>query len=249
MSSVEELLQDAAPSISSAPDWQDVLRRSSPRGRRAGNRTIGIGVLVVILAVAAPAIALSTTMQRLVGLSDRGGLLVTQAHLILEAPAGDDIVVRLYSAPSNLGGECEFTHYAKVGAPVDPPPQPTGGGWCRIGGAHPSQAGESMRRAAIRLFVSVGQAPVGAALRPDSTGPHVLIGGAVLPDLYATSVRIEGPSLSERLHFNDNHFLLATDSIYKPSPDELPLNIVAYDAEGREVAREGIPAGLLDPAS
>lgn len=248
MSSVEELLRDAAPSTNSTPDWQDVLRRSSSaRDQRAGSRIVAIGVLVVIVAIGLPAMALSTTMQRLVGLTERGGPDTTQAHLVLEAPAGDDVVVRLYSAPSSQGGECEFTQYANAGAPVDLP-QPNGGGWCRDDlDGNQTPPGEPLRSSAVTFFVSVSPTPIAETLRPDSTGPHVVIGGSIAPSLQAASVKLEGPSLSESLHFNENHFLTATDSIYRLGPDELPLNIVVYDAQGHEVARERIPAASLAP--
>jgi hypothetical protein len=247
MSLVEELLKEAAPKVTSAADWQDVLRRSTPSGRRGGNPIVAIAVLVVIVAIAVPAIALSTTVQRLVGFGEGGGPVAPQARLILEAPAGDDVVVRLYSAPSSQGGECEFIHYAKAGAPVDVP-QPNGAGWCRndVGGTQ-SHADQSPRSPAFTFSVSVSPTPVAATLRRDSTGPHVVISGSVAPNLQAASVKLEGPSRSESLHFIDNHFLTATDSIYRPRPNELPIDIVAYDAQGREVARERIPFDSLDP--
>ena len=247
MSTVEELLEEAAPAATSSPDWDDVLRRSNGSGRRAGNRIVAVAVLAAIVIIAVPALALSTTIQRLVGFDERGGPVAAQAQLILEAPAGDDVVVRLYSAPSDKGGECEFTHYTKAGAPVQLS-QPTGGGWCRNdAGETPSRPDQSPQTPAFSFSVSVSSTPVAATLRPDGTGPHVVVTGSVAPYLQAASVKLEGPSLSESLHFAHNHFLTATDSIYRPRPDQLPIDIVAYDAQAREVARERVPSESLDP--
>jgi hypothetical protein len=216
-------------------------RRVEPRVRsprlQGWRRRFALAV-ATLAAIAVPTVALSGTAQRFLGLADRPGPVLDEAQFVLEAPAGDGVVARLYTSPFNRGGECVFTTFAKAGSPIRPVERNGGGSCARTMQLPPGEP--------FTFSVSLTRLPLASWLRPDpSTGPRAAIDGVVAPDLQAARVELQWASGSENLVFMDDYFLLVTDRLFNPPERDLPFEVVAYDAQGKEVARRKVPSSSL----
>ena len=223
-------------------DWDDVRRRAAPTRNSPRRKRIALAVVsavVAVVAVGGPTVAFSGTVQRLLGLSDHPGPVLSQARFILEAPAGDGVVARTYTSPFSEGGQCEFQAFAPAGSPVLPAER-NGGGSCTTGPSTRSRSSES-----ISFFVNVGR-PAAARLRPDSAArPLAMLGGVVPASLHVTRVELQWATGAAPFVFKEGHFLLVFRRLVNPSESDLPVFIVAYDAQGMEVAREKVPSSQL----
>ena len=194
--------------------------------------------VVTLAAIAVPAVALSGTVERFLGLADRPGPVLQEARFVLEAPAEDGVVARLYTSPFNRGGECVFTTFARAGSPTRPVEE-SGGGSC-------AQTMQLPKGETVQVSVSLARRPLASWLRPDpSAGPRAAIDGAVSPDLQVARVELQWANGSQDVVFKDNYFLLVTDRLFNPPEQDLPFAVVAYDAQGKEVARRTIPSSWL----
>jgi hypothetical protein len=216
-------------------------RRVEPRVRsprlQGWRRRFALAVAILV-AIAVPTVALSGTAQRFLGLADRPGPVLDDAQFVLEIPAGDGVVVRLYTSPFNRGGECVFTTFAKAGSPIRPV-EASGGGSC-------GQTMELPPGEPFTFAVSLTRLPLASWLRPDpSTGPRAAIDGMVAPDLQAARIDLQWASGSQEFVLKDHYFLLVTDRLFNPPEEDLPFWVVAYDAEGKEVARRKVPSNSL----
>ena len=131
MNPVDALLEQAAPTPDDNPDWIDILQRAGVGDRsrrRRGTLLLVAAAIAALAAVAVPTIALSGTMQQWLGFSGHPGPVTEKARFIVEAPAGGDVVLRLYAAPFSDGGACEFGAFARAGSPTLPV-QMNGGGF------------------------------------------------------------------------------------------------------------------------
>ena len=215
------------------PDWDGALvaaglgqpRRIARLWRQRNVRLVALAVLG-LLATVVPAVALSATVREFLGLSP----VLAEARLVLEVPAGEGLVARLYTSPSEHGGECKFVDVAPAGSP----PQVTrmGAGGC----GPPVQA--LWDGAPITTHMSIGRGT-----------PPAFIDGTVRPELGVARVELKWSTGSEPLAYKDGFFLGVTDMIYNPPAERLPFFVVAYDDGGREVARFKIPSDwlYLDP--
>jgi hypothetical protein len=211
------------------------LRVRSPRLQ--GRRRRFVLAVAILAAIAVPTVALSGTAQRLLGLADDPGPVLDEAQFVLESPAGDGVVVRLYTSPFNRGGECVFTTFAKAGSPIRPVERSGGGACAQTLQLAPGE---------LTFSVSLTRLPLASWLRTDpSTGPRAAIDGVAAPDLEAARVELQWASGSEDFVFEDGYFLLVTDRLFNPPEQDLPFEVVVYDAQGKEVARRKVPSESL----
>ena len=224
-----------------APDWDDVRRRArlSERRRRRGAGRVAVVAAAASAVVAVPSIALSSEVRRFLRLEDPRPTepVLLEARLLVEAPAGDGIVARMYEAPASGGGACEFVTVAPAGSSERP--ERSGGGGCTL------DAGTARRihspELPIQWTVNVNR----KTRWNDATWTPPVLSGWVAPRLGATRVVLEWNGGAEEAAFANDHFVYADASLYNPPEQNLPYEIAAYDAGGREVARERIPRDLM----
>jgi hypothetical protein len=224
-----------------AADWNDVLRRSFPantwHGRvsatrvRHRRRRVTLGLAAVMLLAALPSLALSSEVRQVIGLEDSEPV-VAQARLLVEAPIGDGRMARVFDAPSSTGGYCWFTAYSSAESTVSPT-APDGGASCTAGATSGQRRGSEPP-----ILWSVSVQPKPRSTNARWTPP--VIDGRVNPGLHAAKVVLEWTGGSREFSFANNHFVLVESRLYEPPAEDLPYLIVAYNADGREVARAAI---------
>ena len=155
--------------------------------------------------------------------------VLERARLVLEVPAGRGTVLRLYESPSSTGGTCTFTDAAEAGSTSRP---------TRMGGGACSAEPGPRHRGDAPIVLSSGLTREGLAW------PRSTLHGTVDPDLDAVRVRLEWATGARELAFADGYFL-AANPYYDPPDENLPYEVVAYGADGREVARMRIPKAWL----
>jgi hypothetical protein len=221
-------------------DWLEVRRRAglpipdSGSGSHRWRRGALVFSLLVLLAaaVAVPSLGLGSDLRELLGLRNPPPRPVfDQARLLVEAPAGNGEVARLYEAPASTGGTCWFVDRVPTGSPARTADSDSGG-MCRIGeSATPPDP-------QIPITWSVGMQP---KTRNNARGWRApILDGWVNPELRATRVALEWRGGSVELPFANDHFLLVSESLYEPARKNLPYELVAYDGAGAEVARTRI---------
>jgi hypothetical protein len=223
---VAELLDEYTPRPDPQPAWREIQHRSGARSRRA------LLVALGLVALTAPALALSSSLRDIIGLA-RPEPVLEQATLLLSAPVGNGFWAHMWTSPSSTGGQCEFITRDRTA--TTSVTEEMGAGVCgggpviRTGPEHPLNVG-----------LSVGR------LRDDPTKwvPPV-VSGAVLPSLQVTQVKViwNGGSLSLRLR--NNRFLGGSPLLYMPPFDRFPFTVVAYDAAGRKVAEKRLQSPSL----
>ena len=224
-----ERLAPAAPGT--AEDWPDVLRRvrasCSPRGR-----VLVLAAAVVVVAVAAPTLALSARVRGVLGL-DRSPAL-EQSRLVVSTPTGTGSVVRVWVSPATNGGQCWFRTIGPPGE-IEHAPNMNGGGVCGEGRLHDA-------RLPLQVTVGMTKYPL-----PDASGTWTppVIDGWVDSSLQATRVELRWHGGSQPLAFDNDYFVGVSHDAYNPPDEKLPFAVVAYDESGREIARSELPREWL----
>ena len=219
---IADALNHAFPQPSYLPDWNNVLARAKPRAhQRARIVAVLAGALV---AVVVPTLAFSQSVRQLFGLTAPAPVL-NQARLRLSVPGGPN-VVRLWTAPSTKGGQCEFVQIAPRNSKATA--NSNGGGSC-------SPAARSQpRRLGITWTLT-------SLLRGSR---RAVLNGFVLSRRRVAGVDLHWATGRSRLAYKDGYFL-AVLTIYNPPKSRLPYEIVASDEKGREVAKSRIYKGAL----
>lgn len=232
LADVAELLNGYTPMPNARPGWREIQQRSRSRSRRL------LFVAVVALVVAAPALALSSSVRNLVGLAHPEPV-VDEATLLLSAPVGNGFWAHAWTAPSSTGGQCDFmtTDRSRATRSVT---DVNGDGFCADG-----RSGESLTRARPEYPLNVGVS-IGRRLKGDPAKwvPPV-VRGAVLPSLHATRIEVVWNGGSLRLRLHDNFFLGGSPALYMPPFERFPFIVVAYDAAGRKVAEKRLESPSL----
>ena len=249
MAEVTQLLHEELERLSprdeiDVADWSDVLRRARVAGRahavprRTARKRYAIALVgaVAVVAVAAPAFALSPTVRSWVGL--RSTPVFAESRLLVSAPVGNGAVVRLWVAPSDNGGECRFKTIGPAGEAA-PPDDMNGGGVC--GG------GSLLDHVPDHLPIVLGISAARRPLEHPGAGAWVppVIHGWIDPDRGAATVELRWNGGASPIAFENDHFLGASEALYEPPAAHFPFYVVAYDGEGREVVRKEIPRDWL----
>jgi hypothetical protein len=238
MADVEQLIRDELDRLAPAddrrpPGWDEVLRRAAPPSRR---RIRLVAAAAILAAVAVPAFAFSGTGRSLLGFAPSPAV-VDEARHIVSAPVGNGFFVHWWHSPSKTGGGCSFQ---TVDRSLEPPATPArmGGGFCggsadadRARADHPLSAGVSIQRRPPRV------------VPPRWVPPR--IHGSVYEGLYAVRVQVEWNGGRLPLVLRDGYFLGGSPRLYMPPFAAFPFWVVAYDAQGREVARKKLESPSL----
>jgi hypothetical protein len=78
----------------------------------------------------------------------------------------------------------------------------------------------------------------GSAHKPPGATEWVppVVSGRVDPELGAARVEVRWTGGSKALVLENDHFIGAVEGLHEPPAERLPFFVVAYDADGREVA-------------
>lgn len=219
---VLDVLERHYPATLRSPDWPDVLGRSAARPRRRW-RMVAL-VAAVLVGVAVPAFALSASVRGLLGFPQP---VLAKARLMVSTPIADGRILRVWESPSDTGGVCWFSTAER--SDTDQRPAHMGGGGCSTSGDfHALHAGLLL------------QASVATQARTANWVPPT-VSGWLNPKLHATRVELRsrtGAALP--LAYANNYFVGVSATLFRPSFDNLPYHVVAYDSRGREVARQKI---------
>lgn len=237
---IREELERLAPRAEiETSDWRDVVRRATPHAlpRRARRATL---VVAAALAIVAPALALSSGVRGLLGFEGPGPVLA-EAELLLSAPIGNGFYAHAWTSPSSTVGWCDFltvdhSPVARLAAA-----RPNGVVLCgAIGGKRPLRAWDGVP---LAVSVSVGRRPKSGV--PSKWVPPI-VSGAVLPSLRAARADVIWNGGSLPLRLRNNNILGGSPLLYKPPFENFPYIVVAYDAQGKELARKRLDSpGLM----
>jgi hypothetical protein len=217
------------------PDWADVLGRARTAGR---TRRLASLVAIAALAIAVPAVALSSDVRGLLGLG-RPAPVLRSAQLLVSAPVGNGFHAHLWRSRSTTGGACLFSTYDHSASERHVPRFWRGGGGCSTKGRLAvSPAGAS---APLAVSFSIQRRLDG---NPRNWVPPV-VAGAVDPALHAARVAVVWRGSSHDLTLRRNWFVGGTRLLYVPPLRKFPFVVVAYDAAGREVARKKLDSPSL----
>jgi hypothetical protein len=234
----EELERLAPQAETELPDWNNVVARTAerPRVQRRGTRRLAL-VAAVALVVAAPAFALSSGVRSLLGF-ERPEPVFDQARLLVSAPVGNGFYAHAWASPSSTGGHCDFLT-------IDHSPTarsaagPSGGGGCSRSGGDRAAATKDVP---LLVGVSVGRRPKSGV--PKNWVPPI-VRGSVLPSLRAARVEVVWNAGSLPLRLRNNDFLGGSPALYMPPFENFPYIVLAYDAQGKEVARKRLESPTL----
>lgn len=193
--------------------------------RRRGTRPARLlAIAAVALGLTAgSALALSGRARELVGLSSGPHPVLASARLEVSAPAPHDQRLGLYTARSTDGGDCVLVAVAPPGRR----PKPSGRGGYACGSRQP-RAGDGLTWG----FTQVRR-PTGPGIR---TWIPAAVDGWIGPKRHAARVELEWRRGHQRLAFRNGYFIGATPILYSPPFADLPFYLVAYDAQGHQVA-------------
>lgn len=199
--------------------------RRAPIRARPSRRAAVVAVAVAVLAVAAPAFAVSDGLRSIVGLGGSGHpAVLEQSRLMVTAPVAEGTVARLWESPSKIGGVCAFVTLAPPGDVVTPPKEIGGGGCPR------------MQTSSLNVTVEP---------RPPGTGSNwvpPLVQGYIDPVMGATRVEVRWSGGAKELAYANGYFVGAIEALYEPSPELRPIRLIAYDGENREVYERELEA-------
>jgi hypothetical protein len=202
-----------------------------PTSRRVSRRwLIAATVVIAVAAIAAPALAFSDGVRSFLGLQSEPAVL-EEARLLVSAPVAEGTVARLWVSPSKIGGECSFVTFGPPGT-VERPSE-MGGGLCSD---RPLAALDRSRG----VTVTVSKRPLSEAGARAWVPP--VIEGYVDPSLGASRVEIRWTGGSKELAYANGYFIGAVEALYQAPAGLLPIRIIAYDADGREVDRRDVNA-------
>ncbi len=237
---IREELERLAPETDcdQPPDWRDVIRRtnSHPTRRPARSRRVAL-VLAVALAVAAPALALSSGMRSLLGF-ERPEPVLDQATWLVSAPVGNNFYAHAWASPSSTGGWCEFLTIDRT-LVARSASENNGGGACSADGGRWPRAS---REVPLAISASVSRRPKSGV--PENWVPPI-VDGAVLPSLRAARVKVIWNGGSLPLRLRNNNILGGSPALYMPPFENFPFIVVAYNAQGKEVARKRLESPAL----
>lgn len=237
---IREELERLAPQAEAEwPDWSNVIGRTSarPSQRRRGARRLAL-VAALALAVAAPALALSSEVRSLLGF-ERPEPVVEQAKLLVSAPVGNGFYAHAWTSPSSTGGTCDFRtiDHSPIGRS---PAKFNGGAACnRSGKSHPTRASRS-----VPLLVSVSVARRPKRGVPENWVPPI-VSGAVLPSLRVARVEVVWNGGSLPLRLRNSTILGGSAALYMPPFETFPYFVVAYDTRGNAIARKRLESPAL----
>jgi hypothetical protein len=222
-----------------APDWGDAVRRARP-GRSARRRAL-LALPVAFLAVALPAVALSSGLRSALGLGNPPEPVLEHATMLVSAPVGNGFYAHAARAPSTTGGTCVFLTYNHTPGPLH------GTGWNRSGSSSCTTTAQvSMNPTNERLplapGISIARRAKHGVLR--NWVPPVVF-GSVYSKLHATRIALEWNGGAHDLVLRGGWFLGGTPALYMPSPDKLPFNVVAYDRAGHTLAHKTLDPKVL----
>jgi hypothetical protein len=221
-----------------ADAWEEVLARSGPQRSPRRRVRLLVAVPALVLAVAAPTLALSAGVRSFLGM-ERPRPVVTEAELVLSSPVGNRFHAHLWHAPSTTGGRCSFL---SVDHRRTPPrvPQANGGGACTARGT--AVVDRAVRAHPLTVGLSISR-----RLRSGDPAKWVppIVSGNVHPSLRAARVRVEWRGGSLPLVLDGGYFLGGGPQLYVPPFERFPFFVVAYDAGGREVARKRLESPSL----
>jgi hypothetical protein len=208
---------------------------SEPRRERSGRlrrrRLLVAAIAVIVVGIATPALAFNGSVRSLFDHPESPAVL-EESTLLVAAEVAPGTVARLWRSPAKGGGECAFVTFGPPGD-VERAPE-MGGGACRW-----PAPGASVGTP-LPLSISASKRP----LTPKGATSWVppVVSGGLDAGLGATRVEVRWNGGSQRLALADGHFIGAVEALYEPPASALPFHLVAYDAEGNEVARR-----KLDP--
>lgn len=234
----EELERLAPEAERELPDWDDVVRRASSRARPQRPRSHRSALIVAVaLAVAVPALAFSSGVRSLLGFEWSEPVL-DQASLLVSAPVGNGFYAHAWTSPSSTGGWCEFLtidHSPVARSASDN----NGGGGCSTNGGRRPRAS---REVPLTISVSVSRRLKSGV--PTNWVPPI-VEGAVLPSLRPARVEVIWNGGSLPLRLRNNNILGGSPALYMPPFENFPYTVVAYDARGKEVARQRLQSPTL----
>jgi hypothetical protein len=230
-------LEQLAPANDVTPQWADVLVRARHDRR---SRSLVPVLLAAALAIAVPAVALSSSMRSLLGLGHPTPVL-RRAVPLVSAPVGNDFYAHLWRSPSTAGGTCLFATFDHAARERALPRFWRGGGSCSTGAAFTLSPTSALKPLAVS--VSIQRRLDG----PPRTWVPPVIAGAVDPSLQAARVAVLRHGLSHDLTLRNGWFIGGSRSFYAPPLKKLPFVVVAYNRSGHEVARKQLdrPSLLL----
>lgn len=220
------------------PDWNNVIGRTSVRPGLQRHRARRLAlVAAVAFAVAAPAFALSSGVRSLLGF-ERAEPVLDQARLLVSAPVGNAFYAHAWTSPSSTGGGCQFLTLDHSPTARSAAGRGGGGSCSAKYGTGPRATGN----VALRVSLSVSRRPKSGV--PANWVPPI-VGGSVLPSLRATRVEVVWNGGSLPLRLSNNNFLGGSPALYMPPFENFPYIVVAYDAQGNEVARKRLDSPTL----
>jgi hypothetical protein len=243
MVDVDHLIRDEldrlAPGDGRAPaDWEQIARRAAPRTPSPRRVRIALAAAIVLAAVALPTLALSADVRELLGFGPSPAVLDEATHIV-SAPVGNGFFVHWWHSPSTTGGSCTFQ---TVDHSPEPPATPTwmGGGSC--GSADPGFRDRARAEHPLNVGFSISRRPP-KVVPPRWVPPH--IHGSVYEGLRAARVQVEWNGGRLPLVLREGYFLGGSPRLYMPPFAAFPFWVVAYDAQGREVARKKLESPAL----
>jgi hypothetical protein len=195
--------------------------------------------LVILLAIAAPTLALSASVREFVGIGspDRVRILL----LNVAAPTPDGEMVGLSVAPSPADRECWLVGAGR--ARRLPPPTPPS---ASLLGADVFIGRDACVALGGTLHARHSSAPLEVEARYDcrpsagrDRGPKTpCLYGRLAPWLGAEHVELQWTGGAQRLSLEGEYFIGGAPILDEASPQDRPLFVAAYDGSGREVARQ-----------
>lgn len=231
LSELERLAEAVEPA---APNWRDVVARAGST-RRLLPRALVVALVAAL--VIGPAVAFSAGVRQLLGLSSAPQPVLAKAGLRVSAPASHSQIVRLFVAPSDKGGTCEFTDIVPAGSA----PRAVGGG----GGACTGRAAQLHPKntvAPLSWTMSMVRKPTGPAL---ATWVPVVFSGWINPRLHAARVELVWRHGHLPLAFEHDYFVAAPPVLRNPAFANLPFDVMVYNHAGHAIAHRRIPESLL----
>jgi len=228
---LERLAAAAEPAVA---NWSEVIACAGST-RSLLPRTLVVALVVAL--VIGPTLAFSAGVRHLLGLSSAPQPVLAKAVLQVSAPAPHDQIVRLFVAPSDKGGTCEFTDVVPAGSAQGA----VGGG----GGACTGRAAQLHPRGSVAPLmwaISMSRRPTGPAL---ATWVPVVFTGWINPQMHAARAELVWRRGHVRLAFEHDYFVAAPTVLRNPAFANLPFDVVVYDHAGHAITRRRIPESLL----
>jgi hypothetical protein len=233
-----ERLSPEAEARAATPDWRIVRARlSAPRGTRHHRWRLAFAAAAALAAICLPAIALSASVRGWLGL--RSQPVYEKARLVVWTPISGNRVARIWVAPSTDGGECEILTITPASFVVINP---------TTGAVHPAAASARGNGGYV--------CTVGTRVPPDAftwiespvtvgNSTAALLQGHIGPTYKATHVGVTWNGGEAKLRLAGGYFVGVVATMRNPEFRRLPYTVIAYDAQGRVVARRRIPTSFL----